>query len=836
MPSPSASRHVLAASGRAPAHGAVRTGPADLKERLTVSVRIRRRPGAPDLPNHTQKGAHAALGAAPMTREAFAATYGAAQPDLDQVASFAAHNHLEVVESDAARRTVVLSGNVDQMQKAFAVDLGAYKTETETYRGREGVITLPAELVPIVEGVFGLDNRRMAHPLLRKVGAPASGKRAASPAQGAGAPAQNTTPLTPPQVARLYNFPTTNANGQTIAILEFGGGYSTSDVHTYFTNLGVAPPTLSAILVDGAVNSPQPNDDYTIETNLDIAVAGAAAPGAALAVYFAPWTEQGWVDVVTRAVHDTTHRPSVISISYGLPEGVDIWSQAAINAVSATFQEAALLGVTILAASGDSGSTCGMGDGKAHCLYPGSDPGVTCVGGTTISNVNGQSFKEDTWSDYGTTGGGVSDVFPRPTWQAWAGVPTSANGGGHTGRGIPDIAGNASPNSGYMLYMQAYGGNYGPIGGTSAAAPLYAALVALLNAQMGEPLGFLNLNLYAFAGPYVYRDIADNVSNGTPGYKAGPGWDACTGFGSANGMAVLDSLQGVGKPPALATLGGKLHMVWKGMERDDRIWTSSFNGTAWAPQQQIPNMATSTGVALAEFGGKLFMAWKGMEADQSIWWSSSADGLTWAPQKQNGTIGSSVGPSLATYNGKLIMAWKGVEGDQRLFWAAFNGSAWTPQQVIPNVASSSGPALCVFGNLLYAVWKGEYGDPRLWFSTYDGHSWAPQTLIQNVGASGEVSLAVYQNALYLIWKGQYQDPRLWYSRYNGGAWAPQAVVPNVGTSVGAGLAVFGHALYAAWKGEYGDQAIWFSHFNGNAWAAQQRIAGVGTSPDLLVVA
>ena len=826
MMSVPAGYHTLAASGRKPLAGAVRTGSANPSETLTVSLRVRRKPGAPALPDSSARGADPSRGSAPMSREAFAATYGAAQADLDQVATFAARQGLEVLESDAARRTVVLSGSVAQMQTAFGVELGTYKTAEETYRGREGVINLPSDLNGIVEGVFGLDNRRMAKPLIAKVGQASE--------QGAG-PALGTSPMTPTQMSQLYNFPQVGGHGQTIAILEFGGGFVLNDVQTYFHNLGVAMPSLATVLVDGATNNPG-KEDYTVETNLDISVAGGAAPGAGLAVYFAPWTEQGWVDVVTKAVHDTTNKPTVISISYGLPEGTDIWSQSAIDAVSATFQEAALLGVTVLVASGDRGSTCGLTDGKAHAMYPGSDPGVICVGGTTISNVNGANFTESTWSDFGVTGGGISDMFALPAWQAWAGVPVSANGGGHTGRGLPDIAGNASPNSGYMLNIQAFGGAYGPIGGTSAAAPLYAALVARLNVAVGEPLGFLNTNLYAFAGPYVYRDIADGVSNGTPGYKSGPGWDACTGFGSVNGMAILEALQGVGEPPAMAVVGGKLHMVWKGMERDDSIWTSSFNGSSWAPQRQIPGMGTNSGVALSEFNGKLYMAWKGENADQSIWWSSSTDGVTWAPQQQNGTIGSSVGPSLASYSGKLVMAWKGVEGDQRLFWSTFNGAAWAPQQVIPNVASSVGPSLCVYNGLLYAVWKGEFGDTRIWYSTFNGQAWAPQQQIQNVGASAEVSLAVYNNALYLVWKGQFEDQGLWYTHLSGGTWSPQAQVPNVGTSVGAGLAVLGNQLYAAWKGELGDQAIWFSSFNGATWAPQQKIPNVGTSPDLLVTA
>jgi kumamolisin len=281
---------------------------------------------------------------------------------------------------------------------------------------------------------------------------------------------------------------------------------------------------------------------------LDIDVAGSAAPGAKLAVYFAPWTEQGWVDVVTTAIHDTTNNPSVISVSYGWPEndtfGSLTWSLAAIKAVNATFQEAAALGVTLVVSSGDSGSGCGVGDIKAHVLYPGSDPYVTCVGGTTISDVSGLNFTETTWNDNGVTGGGISDIFyppnfPLPPWQNWVTIPVSANDG-HIARGIPDIAGNADPYSGYDLFQG--GTNIGAVGGTSAAAPLYAALVALMNASLGTHLGWLNPKLYGAPYAAVFRDIKDGGSNatgGAPGYTAGPGWDACTGLGSVKGASLM---------------------------------------------------------------------------------------------------------------------------------------------------------------------------------------------------------------------------------------------------------------------------------------------------------
>ncbi len=205
---------------------------------------------------------------------------------------------------------------------------------------------------------------------------------------------------------------------QTIGIFEFGGGYELSDVQLFYHSVNLPAPSVTAISVDGQPNAPG-GDDYTIETLLDIDVAGSAAP-AKLAVYFAPWTEQGWVDVVTTAIHDTTNNPSVISVSYGWPEndtfGSLTWSLAAIEAVNATFKEAAAMGVTLVVSSGDSGSGCGVGDEKAHVLYPGSDPYVTCVGGTTISNVSGSNFTENTWNDNGVTGGGISDIFYPPNF------------------------------------------------------------------------------------------------------------------------------------------------------------------------------------------------------------------------------------------------------------------------------------------------------------------------------------------------------------------------------------------------------------------------------------
>ena len=835
MPQVPTNYRALTASERKPRTGAKRTGSVDPNEILTVSVRLRRRPDAPALPDLNNLAATPRGEKQYLSREDFAAQYGASPADVDKIVQFARTNGLEVVESSIPRRTVVLKGTAAKISKAFAVDFGVYETKDEKYRGREGAVHVPVDLVDIVEGVFGLDNRKMARPLNKR-----SGLKAAE-----ASPDQATVPLTPPQVAQLYGFPTSpNASGQTIGILEFGGGYNLSDVQLFYNSVHVPVPSLTAVSVDGQTNTPG-SDDYSVETLLDIDVAGSAAPGAKLAVYFAPWSEQGWVDAVTTAVHDTTNRPSVLSISYGWPENESVsgltWSLAAIQAVSATFQEAAAMGVTVFVASGDHGSDCGIGDKRAHVLYPGSDPYVTSCGGTSISNVSGLNFTEHVWNDNDDnwiTGGGISDIFCAPNyslpiWQNWANLPGSANDG-HKGRGIPDIAGNADGASGYELFLN--GQNIGAVGGTSAAAPLYAALAALLNAGLGEPVGYINPNLYEVPYAYAFRDINDGISNargGAPGYKSGPGWDGCTGLGGVNGGALQTSLLGVGLPVALAPFNGQLYMVWKGMERDDRVFFSHFNGTSWTPQQQVPGILSSTGVALAVYAGKLFMAWKGMLGDQGIYYSQF-DGTNWTPQQNVPGIGTSVGPRLAVLGNNLFMAWKGVENDQRIFFNQFNGSSWTAQQFVPNVATSVGPAVVNFNGSIYMVWKGMSGDQGLYWSKFNGASFAPQQLIAGVGSSEGPSLAVFNNALYAVWKGMFGDQTLWYSNFNGTTWAAQKQIAGVASSVGPGIAVFNNALFAAWKGMLGDQAIWFSQFNGTTWAAQQRVSGVGTSPDLVM--
>jgi kumamolisin len=535
-----------------PTHVARPLGPAGETETLSVTIVLRRRPNGPAVPGpahylHTPPAARRRLSEAE-----FAARHGAAPAEAEKVADFARGHGLTVDQTHAARRTVVVSGTVAQFQRAFDVALQNYEHEvetsprsgrrTETYRSYDGFIHVPADLVDIIVGVFGLDNRNISR------------RNLADP--------PNTNPVPITTITTLYNFPTNLAAGQTIAIFSLGapfGGYAASDIAAN----GLSAP------IDISVDAANPHS-ATPETTQDIFIAASVAPGAQIAVYFTAETQKGWVDLITRVIHPSPGDPqcSVLSSSWYVSNGDDAATLAAemiptswITAVSQAFEDAAIQNVTICIASGDTGAQSKVSDGKAHVQYPGSDPWVLSCGGTTIGNVLGTSFDEWAWEDAsGASGGGVSDFFPQPWYQVDANVPVSVNDG-HRGRGVPDVSANASANSGYPYIL---GGGPSRADGTSASAPLWAGLIAVLNAALGENVGFINPVIYALNGT-GFRDIlpepgaANNSFLGVTGYPVTPGWDAVTGWGSPRGTALLKALKHFYGPAIAVNLEDDLH-------------------------------------------------------------------------------------------------------------------------------------------------------------------------------------------------------------------------------------------------------------------------------------
>ena len=491
---------------------------------FTVSVVIRRK---------TQLDS-SQFGKAQITRAQFASKHAADPADVKQVQAFAKAFGLIVErgEPKPGRRTMHLTGSVAAMQKAFGVELKHSTVDGTTYRVREGGIHLPASLSGIVVAVLGLDNRPQAKPHFRYREQPV-------PAGGFRPAAQATTPsYTPVQVGQLYKFPAgATAAGQTIGIIELGGGFRPADITAYFKTLGQKTPTVTAVSVDKAKNKPTNPNSADGEVMLDIEVAAAVAPGAKIVVYFTPNTDQGFIDAIGSAVHDTTNKPSVISISWGGPESS--WTKQSMAALDAACQSAAALGITITVAAGDDGSTDGVTDNQNHVDFPASSPHVLACGGTKLVGSGATITSETVWNELaskeGATGGGVSTVFALPAWQATSNVPKA---GTFAGRGVPDVAGDADPATGYVVRVD---GQTSVIGGTSAVAPLWAGLIALNNAQNKTTAGFLQPSIYAAKAKSAFNDI---TSGNNGGFTARTGWDACTGLGSPIGTSLITLLAG----------------------------------------------------------------------------------------------------------------------------------------------------------------------------------------------------------------------------------------------------------------------------------------------------
>ena len=564
-----AKRSTLPGSDRESLPGAKVVGKVDPDQRIEITVQVRRKPGA-DLAKVVDDLASQKLGERKYeSREDFASKFGAEPKDIAQIDAFAHEHGLTVVEASLPRRTVKLSGRIADMSKAFGVKLQRYKAGSISYRGRTGSITIPSKLNGIIERVLGLDDRptvKTHYRRLSEAGAKGASRGTSGGKKGKGkGPAASAQPtsFTTQQLADIYNFPTgLTGTGQTIALIELndvdssgnptGAGYATSDLETYFEDLKISPmPTVTAVGVDGGANVPGKDADADGEVTLDIEVAGAIAPGANIAVYFGTNTDDGFVQVVSAAVHDDVRKPSIVSISWGQAE--ETATTQLLQGLDQILQEAAAMGVTVCVAAGDDGSADELQqnwDGKTHVDFPASNQYSLACGGTTLdSSSTVGSPVETVWNrgaKGGATGGGVSNFFPKPSYQANTNVPVPANKNG--GRGVPDVAADADPYTGYTVVI---GGQEQGIGGTSAVAPLYAGLIARINQSLtsngGSTVGFINPLLYAQTIPAgVFHDVTqgnNDIYNDLNGeFEAGPGWDPCTGLGSVDGTKLLAAL------------------------------------------------------------------------------------------------------------------------------------------------------------------------------------------------------------------------------------------------------------------------------------------------------
>jgi kumamolisin len=543
---------VLKGSRRFHREGTRVVGRSDRHEWVEVTLKLRR---AAPLPEPNPRGKPS------LTRATLASKYGTKAADIDIVESTLSKLGVRVLSVHPASRSMRVAGPVSTIERVFGVHLLHVVHEGRSYRGRVGDIHLPPSLAGVVIGVFGLDNR----PMVRRRHDVRAARRDVPPPNARAW-------FLPQELAAAYNFPDGDGSGLTIGLIELGGRVVDSDLKT-FARAANLPRVAKVMSVEAESRTSDSIDDAdsTGEVMLDVEVLASLCPAATIVAYFANFTEEGWINVIDAAIHDTIRNPSVLSVSWGLAEGDNIWTGQAMAAVNDALKEAATLGIPVCIAAGDDGSSDQVTDGRAYVDFPSSSPYALCVGGTALQK--GADHNEETvWKDGdglradggGSTGGGVSAVFARPDWQKAIDI-SSVNPGAIAGRCVPDVAANAAGSTGYFMVA---GGKSQVSGGTSAAAPLWAGLLARINAQLdaSKRLNYLTPLLYApvsksgkALGEIGCNDITqgDNDTAAAGGYSAGPGYDAVTGWGSPNGTALLQALAGA--PATSALLRRKAH-------------------------------------------------------------------------------------------------------------------------------------------------------------------------------------------------------------------------------------------------------------------------------------
>jgi kumamolisin len=477
---------------------------------------------------------------------------GVAPRDWERVEELARAAGLRIVETDRVCGSMLLAGSPVAVERAFRVKLELYQDQRGRYVSHAGPVHTPAGLAGVVEAVLGLD----ARPIARR--------HSIGPRLAGGAPAQ------PAHVAQTYQFPEkATGRGQSIAVIELGGGFYPADMRQYFSRLGLRAPFLSVREIEGGRNAPAsqaeirrfweslpeknsrggqaPGDGlnqerieqvgWTIETTMDIQLAAALAPAARFIVYFAPITGHGQFQAIRAALRETRNSPAILSLSWGAEEAG--FNGSTVAAIERLLWLAALRGVTVCCSSGDGGDGAGA-DGTLGVNYPASSPHVVACGGTHLV-FSRSGARETVWrEEFGgrsmASAGGASRLFARPDWQASAPVREKT---GAEGRGVPDVAAKADVATGYGIVA---GGLDLAMGGTSAAAPLWAALVARLNEELGAPAGYLTPLLYQSRLRAGFRDITRGESG--PRFQASRGWDPCTGWGSPKGTQLLEALRG----------------------------------------------------------------------------------------------------------------------------------------------------------------------------------------------------------------------------------------------------------------------------------------------------
>lgn len=471
---------------------------------LTAWLRPRRE-GTLDVAQANALGATAPARRSYIDRASLTRETDADPRDVEVVRRWCASHGIDVIAQHW--RSLVLSAPIPKLIEAFDATAGMYQLgDKRRFRHRSGSLHAPAEVAALLHGAFGLHQWPRSHAV--------------------GSLQSDVKPLLAADIASRYAFPDGDGTGVTVGVLQMRGAFDASDFAACMTSQGVIAKSPIVKRVDNAELTHATATVKDIESAIDTQIVGALAPGAQIVVYATPDDERGVLDGIRSALFDEVHRPSVLSISFGFPE--HLWTPSALAILNELFVAAALLGVTIVCASGDRGAEVDDA-GNAHVLAPASSPFALACGGTAIVTGAGVST-ESGWSQ---SGGGFSEIFALPPWQGVAAASAAAYRVAE-GRGVPDVAAEVTP--GYAVVFK---GTEIAMGGTSAAAPMWAALTARIGQRLGKPLGFYAPLLY---GRSTSDTFADVLTGGNDRYRCAPGWNPCTGLGVPIGDAIEAAL------------------------------------------------------------------------------------------------------------------------------------------------------------------------------------------------------------------------------------------------------------------------------------------------------
>jgi kumamolisin len=531
--------------------GALRAGQLDPEQLLDLTIVLAQKGPLPPLhvarPIESQPSGRTKF----LSHTELQQAHGAVAHSVETVTEFANRHKLSLVEIAANRRSIRLSGKAAIIERAFKTKLEQFHHKEGTFFAPSQPLDLPDEWNGIVEVVLGLHNVPRAHPRRR------SSLCCLEPS----------TQLH--GLANAYQFPKSlDGTGQTIGLIELGGGFYPEDIEEFCRRLGIRAPKITVVQVGSAGNQPANRQSvhhfldalsgsislaagdlesdsfaaaqYTAEVTMDLEILAALAPGSHIVVYFASSDEQGLYHAINYAVHDEKNKPDVLSLSWGLPEHTV--SEAEVHALERVLHEAAHLGISICASTGDDGAMNRSDDHTPSVNYPASSPYCLACGGTSGGIPEIDLDQEVVWNAThfgikGASGGGVSTRFPIPVWQQNAQVPAAP--GGTSGRGIPDVAGLADPRFGCELLLA---GRTFASAGTSAVAPMWAALIARINQALGSRSGHLHPHLYALAQQSL-KGLRPVMKGNNGYYHAGHGWNACTGYGTPRGDALIEYLR-----------------------------------------------------------------------------------------------------------------------------------------------------------------------------------------------------------------------------------------------------------------------------------------------------